>query len=105
MLEPFSGLDHNPNASSADWAQADPRARASAIRAAVATSDSLRMGAPPPFASPVARARTLGRLPNHSDETAAPAGQRLAQARRAMRMRPPVPRAKPQAGQSRPQAG
>jgi hypothetical protein len=44
MLEPFSGLSHNPKASSADCAQADPPARAKAIKAVIATGDSLCMG-------------------------------------------------------------
>src|SRR5262245_39539727 len=63
MLEPFSGLSHNPKASSADCAQADRQARFSAIRAVTATGDRLCMGRSPVFARRlVSRSFALERL-------------------------------------------
>src|SRR5215471_7219608 len=62
MLEPFSGLSHNPKASSADCAQADPQARANAIEAMIATGDSLCMGIISCVCPPAHEATKLRRL-------------------------------------------
>src|SRR5215470_836717 len=62
MLEPFSGLSHNPKASSADCAQADPQARADAIRAVIAAGDRLCMGSISCVCPPAHWATKLRRL-------------------------------------------